>query len=230
MDKDYQAILEKLETSIKEIEDKGVSTKELKQSIEEFKKYSLKPSWQSKLIFVMLFIILVFSIYDLFNNGKSIKNINTGLRKATSELAIVNANAKAELIKSQIQVTSEIYIACNDKKKTIIKSAINDMSVEVANIKEEKQNKTLKTYTTLKFIYNGMQLTADELEKIFKVGKQGEAFKYDKSLNGVKLSEGDKFTFFNKYTFQLSKICRTETNILKVTDDKNGVLIKKVSN
>jgi hypothetical protein len=222
MDKDYQAILVKLETSIKEIEDKGVSAEELKHSIEELKKYSQKPSWSCKFI--------VFSIYNLFNNEKITKDMVTGLRKATNELAIVNADAKAELIKSQIHVTNEIYIACNDKKKTIIKSAINDMSVEIANIKEEKQNKTLKTYATLKFIYNGMQLTSDELEKIFKVGKQGEVFKYDKSLNGVKLSEGDKFTFFNKYTFQLSRIYRTETNILKVADDKNGVLIKKVAN
>jgi hypothetical protein len=53
MDKDYQAILEKLETSIKEIEDQGISTKTIISSIGELKKYtektSIKPALQSHL-------------------------------------------------------------------------------------------------------------------------------------------------------------------------------------
>ncbi|NPV51835.1 MAG: hypothetical protein HPY60_11680 [Candidatus Methanofastidiosum sp.] len=110
----------------------------------------------------------------------------------------------------------------------VLNSNKNKISIKPIRIHEEIINNKILPFIILSFYLNGKQLGPEGMKECLKIKNNSKASKYDPIYVGYSLSEGDIIIFFNKYEFIIERIYRKESNVLKIADNNDAVLLKKI--
>jgi hypothetical protein len=127
--------------------------------------------------------------------------------------------------------TTEILIIHDifaDAKYKLLVSEDKTISVTNERVGETIIKGKIVPYVSLKFYLNESNVGASGLKDILKVEDKADVLNIDPYDSSLRLTEGNVIWFFDRYKFKIIRIYRTESNILKITDNKNAVLLKKI--
>jgi hypothetical protein len=167
---------------------------------------------------------------SLSTNSKN-KSINDRLEQI--ELAIHNLAYNVTEYSNSYEPLINEYLLETDPfgyKKTNLLSDKNDtiQICAIHNYEEEFDNKLYPT-SSIKVYKNGNSFGMYNLKENVKIISSINKSNYDIVNKALSVTEKDTIIFFNKYKFVVLRIYREQSDILKIADDKNAILIKKIN-
>lgn len=282
MSKNYKEILAELESSIEELNQKGIFIEPLNDSFKELKRHSSniekvennieairievidrikdeleenkKAGKFSILGFYIGFIALAVTVATIVLNYQSNKKLNDKLLNTIGisdnnkdnykeSYIITIAEKLYEIEKSIHNLTYNItefdnnYIPKNNEfiienhpvgynKHTIFKDGKDSIQICALYSREDEYNGKLYPISIIQVYKNGNSFGTYNLKENVQITGQINKNNYDFSNKALIVTEKDTLVFFNKYKLFVERIYRRKSEILKIADDKDAVLIK----
>ncbi|MDD5101375.1 MAG: hypothetical protein PHH62_00120 [Endomicrobiaceae bacterium] len=110
----------------------------------------------------------------------------------------------------------------------ILKNGDNIFSVKSYIPPEIEKNGKWFPMVSLTFFINNKQLGIKGVKENIEIINNSGISDYNQNFNSIQLTENDGFIINGKFQYQIKRIFRTESQILTVCDDIQGVLIKKI--
>lgn len=205
--------------------------------------------------FIALVITIVTTILTYNSNAKLNQRLSEqiGINSDKQETINLNSNSKNQSINGRLdQIENAIhnlaynvteysntyeplaneYLLKNDPfgyVKTNLLSGNND-TIQICamhNYEKEFDNKLYPT-SSIRVFKNGNSFGTYNLKENVKIISSINKPNYDISNKALSVTEKDTIVFFNKHKYTVLRIYRRQSDILKIADDKEAVLIKKI--
>jgi len=112
-------------------------------------------------------------------------------------------------------------------RKNVIKDSIFSVDIAVLDAEETEINKKLKPSAVLCFYIRDKKIGEKGISEIFRIENQSY-FTYNNYYGGAKIFEGDTIKLFLD-KFVVERIYLKNTKLKRVGDDKDAVLLKKIT-
>jgi len=165
---------------------------------------------------------------SLKTSDSNTESNNLDLRLSNIENSLTEMHFFVCGLNGSYQPTSNEIKLSNFESGEILKNGNNIFSVKAHNIygEIEKKGKWFPRIC-LTFFINNRQLGAESIKENVKIISNND-ISFVNSKGEIILTESDEFVLNNMFKYRIKRIFRTESKILKVCDDMNGVLIEKI--
>lgn len=227
--------LEALEKSIDSIRREIINP--VKQELATGNKLGKFSVWGFYVGIIALVVTAISLYYTTFLTPEQVQTKN-------QNVSIVNSrNEDLEYIKNTLNEISYSIYGLNDKykptdkeylikqldKEILLKNDSMTFSVEAYILREKEINNEYFPVASLSFYLNGKQIGPKGLKDLVKIINFSKVSDYDSDFSSILITENDRFILFGKYTYEIKRIFRKKSQILKIADEKDAVLIKLIN-
>lgn len=231
--------VEKIEENIDAIKEEVID--KIKDELEYNKKAGSFSIWGFWIGIIALLVSILTIGKDLFEKEKPLITVN---KEKTNKIdkslinKVDNIDYKIdELIYNSVKFSNKHKVDSTEfllnvtydgrNRLNVIKDSIFSIDIAVLNAEETEINKKLKPSAILCFYIKNKKIGEKGISEIFRIENQN-FITYNNYFGGAKIFEGDTVQLFLD-KFVVERIYLKNTKLHRVGDDKDAVLLKKIS-